>query len=113
MDRYEPQRAKKITYDLNLALCQLVRDGRVISVTERGFTIVAALAIRGKPVAPADLGAIVLPGIEERVAVNALKVSIHRLRARLGDPEIIQYSHARGGYFFGSIVRINHPAAAP
>ena len=79
-------------------------------ISDRDFTIIAALAIHGKPLQPVDLGAMVLPGIEERVAVNALKVSIHRLRARVGDLEIIQYSYARGGYLFGSTMRVNHPA---
>lgn len=81
-------------------------------ISDRDFAIVAALAIHGKPLPPADLGAMVLPGIAERVAVNALKVSIHRLRTRIGDPEIIRYSHARGGYSFGSIVRVSHPVAS-
>lgn len=105
-------RRAKVTYDLNLALGQLTREGIPMPISDRDFAIVAALAIHGKPLPPADLGAMVLPGIAERVAVNALKVSIHRLRTRIGDPEIIRYSHARGGYSFGSIVRVSHPVAS-
>ena len=111
MDGYDRLgRRAKVTYDLNLALGQLTREGTIMPISDRDFTIVAALAIHGEPLQPAELGAMVLPGIAERVAVNALKVSIHRLRTRIGDPEIIRYSHARGGYSFGSIVRVNHPA---
>ncbi len=104
---------RRVVYDLDLAVGQLTREGRPVPISERDFAIIASLAIHGAPIAPADLGAMVLPGIEERVAVNALKVSIHRLRTRIGDPEIIQFSHARGGYLFGSTMRVNHPADQP
>ena len=100
----------KITYDLDLDTCELRRAGVSVPVSDRDFAIIAALAIHGKPVPPAQLGAMVLPGIEERVAVNALKVSIHRLRIRTRDSEIIRYSYQSGGYLFGSTMRINHPA---
>ena len=97
MDGYDRlgQRVK-MTDHLNLALGQLAREGTTMPISDRDFAIVAALATHEKPLPPADLGAMVLPGIEERVAVNALNVSIHRLRTRIGDPESFRYSHARG-----------------
>ena len=100
----------KLVYDLDLAIGQLTRAGRPVPISDRDFAIIASLALHGRPIPPAELGALILPGIEERVAVNALKVSIHRLRARVGDPEIIQFSYACGGYLFGSTMRVNHPA---
>ena len=111
MDGYDRlgQRAK-LVYDLDLALGQLTREGRPVPISDRDFAIIASLAIHGQPLPAADLGAMVLPGIDERVALNALKVSIHRLRARVSDPEIIQYSYTHGGYLFGSTMRVNHPA---
>jgi len=100
----------KLVYDLDLAIGQLTREGRPVPISDRDFAIIASLALHGQPIPPAELGALILPGIEERVALNALKVSIHRLRARVGDPEIIEFSYARGGYIFGSTMRVNHPA---
>jgi DNA-binding winged helix-turn-helix (wHTH) protein len=111
MDGYDrPGHWAKPVYDLDLAIGQLTREGRPVPLSDRDLKIIASLAIHGEPLLPAELGAMVLPGIEERVAVNALKVSIHRLRARVGDVEIVQYSYARGGYLFGSTMRVNHTA---
>ena len=98
----EPQRGGII---VELVTGRVVRDGQPIALAEREHALLAAVAMRAEPMSRDRLTDLLWPDLNESAARNAFHVCLHRLKARLGDDNVIV--RTREGYRLGSDVRVD------
>lgn len=82
----------------------LVYSGRDIDLTHREFELLCALAIERRPLTLSELAAQVFPEREPEKAENYVKVTIHRMRGKLGEGVI---NAGRYGYGLGAPANVD------
>ena len=90
---------------VELVTGRVLRDGQPVTLAEREHALLTAIAIRPEAVARDRLTDVLWPNLGESAARNAFHVCLHRLKARLGDDDVVM--RTREGYRLGSDVRVD------
>jgi DNA-binding SARP family transcriptional activator len=90
---------------VELVTGRVLRDGQPVTLAEREHALLAAIAMRAEPLSRDRLTDLLWPDLAESAARNAFHVCLHRLKARLGDDDVVM--RTREGYRLGSEVRVD------
>lgn len=92
-------------YELDLLAAEVRRGPIVIALSRGERALLIALALQRRPCTRAELVELLYPHLDELNAATQLKVYVHRVRRRLGDPQTIVFS--ANGYRLGSNVDVD------
>ncbi len=97
MQRLERRREERVpVLEVQLAGGEVRSAGQPVSLSEREFALLVALALRREVVPRSRLADLLWPELDDYAARNALSVCLHRLRHHLGNDAAIVRS--REGY---------------
>jgi DNA-binding winged helix-turn-helix (wHTH) protein len=81
------------------------RGGEVLHVSDRGFELLAALALLPAGTSKEELAAAIWPSLDGEAALNTLKMCVSRARAQVGERDAILST--KGGYALSERVAID------
>jgi len=81
------------------------RGGEVLHVSDRGFELLAALALLPAGTSKEELAAAIWPALDGEAALNTLKMCVSRARAQVGERDAILST--KGGYALSDRVAID------
>jgi len=90
---------------VELVTGRVLRDGAPVTLAEREHALLAAIAMRAEPLSRDRLTDLLWPDLPDSAARNAFHVCLHRLKARLGDDQVV--IRTREGYRLGNEVRVD------
>ena len=90
---------------VELVAGRVSRDGEPVTLAEREHALLAAVAMRPEALSRERLTDMLWPDLSESAARNAFHVCLHRLKARVGDENVVV--RTREGYRLGSEVRVD------
>ena len=76
-------------FELDVLAGEVRQRGRVVALSRGERTLLIALAIQRRPCTSSQLIELLYPHLDEASAGTQLKVYVHRVRRRLGDPQAI------------------------
>jgi DNA-binding SARP family transcriptional activator len=93
--------------EIRLATTSVTKSGVPIDLADREFALLAFMAIGGRSTQRDALTEALWPHADRKSAENSLRVTIHRVRRKLGEATIVSI---RSGYCLGPAVRVDLPS---
>jgi len=84
-----PLKVRQDVLCVNVVRGDVRRGSEALHVSDRGFELLAALALLPPQTLKEDLAAAIWPGLDAEAALNALKMCVSRTRAQVADKEAI------------------------
>lgn len=78
-------------FELDIPAAEVRRDGAAVQLSPGERAVLIALALQRRPSSRAELIELLYPHLEDSTAATQLKVYVHRVRRRLGDPQTIVF----------------------
>jgi tetratricopeptide (TPR) repeat protein len=100
-----PLKVRRDVLHIDIVRGRMRRGGEAVHVSDRGFELLAALALLPEGTSKEELAAAIWPALDGEAALNTLKMCVSRARAQLGEREAIRST--KSGYALGERVTVD------
>jgi DNA-binding winged helix-turn-helix (wHTH) protein len=100
-----PLKVRRDALYVDLTRGRLRRGGELLHVSDRGFELIAALALFPEGTSKEELAAAIWPALDGEAAFNTLKMCVSRARAQIGERDVIRST--KSGYALGERVTVD------